>query len=223
MRSYIQNKGSSQTIVKTNDDDSPPHFNNVTWDADYDGRDVHLDVEVNENGHGYKVHADLDNRDLAKLLKTPTIEGDLKQRMLNDFGDNESMPLLESLLGNKKDEKDNVKLTIEEDEPHHRTDFGSGAADILKELQSSFPLSKTLPRQKTSRRQRRPEDALFDILKTPSPEMLHVHLTPLSYSRRRKAKKKSNRRRRHSTKKRNKKNKKQRKTKKASKVTSSSS
>jgi hypothetical protein len=80
---YIKNKGSTQTITKS--DSGRPSFNNINWDANYDGNQAKINVDINDNGSDFNIHAKLDNYDLARLLNIPTISGDIDQRLQADF------------------------------------------------------------------------------------------------------------------------------------------
>jgi len=80
---YIKNMGTMQTIIKN--DNGTPIFNNVQWNAKYDGKEANIKVDVIDNEVDYKVKAKLDNNDLARLLNIPSIKGDLGERLYKDY------------------------------------------------------------------------------------------------------------------------------------------
>lgn len=84
LETFIKNKGMTKTIVH----DSRDNLNNVyemEWDADYDGNEANLSLDLYENGKEGHYNIKLDNDDLASLLNIPTIEGSLDKRLKRDF------------------------------------------------------------------------------------------------------------------------------------------
>ena len=83
-QTYIKNMGSTQTIIKTNNE--KPLFNNINWNADYDGDEARIKLNIIDNaGTNTQVQAKLDNQELARLFNIPSVSGNLNQRLLHDF------------------------------------------------------------------------------------------------------------------------------------------
>lgn len=84
LETFIKNKGMTKTIVH----DSRDNLNNIyemEWDADYDGKNANLSLDLYENGKQGHYKIKLDNDDLASLLNIPSIEGSLEKRLKKDF------------------------------------------------------------------------------------------------------------------------------------------
>jgi hypothetical protein len=79
---FITNTGLTQTIVHNNNE---THFNELTWDADYDGNTANISVMKNSDGKKENFDITMDNDDLAKLLNVPSIGLPLDKRLEMDF------------------------------------------------------------------------------------------------------------------------------------------
>ena len=82
LNTFIKNKGISQTIIRENNKN---HFNEINWDADYDGNTTN--ISFNENTDGKNTHFDisLDNEDLINLLNIPSVNRPIDERLQLDF------------------------------------------------------------------------------------------------------------------------------------------
>lgn len=79
---FITNTGLTQTIVHNN---NKTHFNELTWDADYDGNIANISVMKNSDGKKENYDITMDNNDLAKILNIPSISLPLDKRLEMDF------------------------------------------------------------------------------------------------------------------------------------------
>lgn len=84
LNTYIKNKGITQTIIH-NSNNNQNEFNEINWDADYDGNTANISVTTDTNGLRQHYDATLDNIDLDKLLNIPSIDMPLHKRLANDF------------------------------------------------------------------------------------------------------------------------------------------
>jgi hypothetical protein len=82
-QAYIKNVGSTQTFIKN--PYKKEQFNDIHWEADYDGNQANIHLNIDDNGNNTEIRANLDNNDLAQLLNIPTIRGDLDKRLYDDF------------------------------------------------------------------------------------------------------------------------------------------
>jgi hypothetical protein len=85
----IYSTGFQQSI--TNDgSNSKPLINEIQWDADYKNNQGKMNVNINKNGKKNKYQVKLNKNDLENILKMPTVNQSLDQRLAHDF------PILES-------------------------------------------------------------------------------------------------------------------------------
>jgi len=84
LNTYIKNKGVTQTIIH-NSNNNQNEFNEINWDADYDGNTANISVTTDTNGLRQHYDATLDNIDLDKLLNIPSVDVPLHKRLANDF------------------------------------------------------------------------------------------------------------------------------------------
>jgi hypothetical protein len=82
-QAYIKNMGSTQTFIKRPNEKE--RFNDIHWEADYDGNQANIHLNIDDNGNNAEVRASLDNNDLARLLNIPAVRGDLDERLTRDF------------------------------------------------------------------------------------------------------------------------------------------
>jgi hypothetical protein len=82
LNTYIKNQGITQTIVH---DKKHNHFNEVNWDADYDGNTANILVKSNVDGKREKFDISLDNDDLANILNIPSVNMPIHKRLKIDF------------------------------------------------------------------------------------------------------------------------------------------
>lgn len=79
---FIKNRGTTKTIVHHNNHNV---VNEVNWDADYDGKNANIEVDLNKNGHHNHFDLTLNNDDLASILNIPSIDNSLEKRLKKDF------------------------------------------------------------------------------------------------------------------------------------------
>lgn len=82
LNTYIKNRGLTQTLVHNNGNN---RFNQIDWDADYDGNIANISVTSNTDGNKKHFDVSLDNQDLASILNVPSINMPLDKRLHNDF------------------------------------------------------------------------------------------------------------------------------------------
>jgi len=82
LNTYIKKQGVTQTIVHDNKDN---HFNQINWDADYDGNKANISVKSNTDGKRDRFDISLDNEDLAHILNIPSINMPIHKRLKMDF------------------------------------------------------------------------------------------------------------------------------------------
>lgn len=82
LNTYIKNRGLSQTIMNNN---NHINFNELLWDADYDGNNANINVSSNNNGHKKRYNINLDNHDLANMLNIPSVNMPIHKRLQMDF------------------------------------------------------------------------------------------------------------------------------------------
>jgi hypothetical protein len=120
LNTYIKNKGITQTIIH-NSNNNQNEFNEINWDADYDGNTANISITSDTNGLTQHYDATLDNIDLDKLLNIPSIDMPLHKRLANDFA-------------NQMVTSDPRKYYIElpETEPENMESFDSIQQDSIK-------------------------------------------------------------------------------------------
>jgi len=82
LNTYIKNRGITQTIVHDNNHN---HFNQINWDADYDGNIANISVNSNTDGKHDQFNISLDNADLANMLTMPSVNTPIDKRLRMDF------------------------------------------------------------------------------------------------------------------------------------------
>ena len=65
LNTYIKNRGITQTILHENNKN---HFNQVNWDADYDGDIANISVNSNIDGKRDRFDISLDNEEDRKSV-----------------------------------------------------------------------------------------------------------------------------------------------------------
>jgi hypothetical protein len=79
---FIKSKGVAKTIIHNNNKN---YYDEVNWDADYDGEKANISLHMNDNGIKENIEMKMDNNDLAKLLNIPSENKMLDKRLYNDF------------------------------------------------------------------------------------------------------------------------------------------
>lgn len=120
LNTYIKNKGITQTIIH-NSNNNQNEFNEINWDADYDGNTANISITSDTNGLRQHYDATLDNIDLDKLLNIPSVDMPLHKRLASDFA-------------NQMVTRDPRKYYIElpETEPENMESFDSIQQDSIK-------------------------------------------------------------------------------------------
>jgi hypothetical protein len=79
---WIENTGFTETLYQEN---GKKRHNAAKWDLKYDGNKAHIDFGLNNNGKKEKVHMNLTNDDIMKLLEINSVPIPLEKRLTNDF------------------------------------------------------------------------------------------------------------------------------------------
>lgn len=82
LNTYIQNTGSTQTIMHNN---NHRQINKIKWDADYDGDTANISLVTDTDGIKHKYDVSLDNNDLDNLFNIPSVKMPIHKRLENDF------------------------------------------------------------------------------------------------------------------------------------------
>ena len=82
LNTYIKNRGTTQMLVRNNNKNK---FNEINWDADYDGETANISLDSISNGHKNHYNIQLDNDDLANLLNIPTVNMPIDKRLKMDL------------------------------------------------------------------------------------------------------------------------------------------
>jgi hypothetical protein len=85
---FIKNKGITKTIIHNNNKN---YYNEVNWDADYDGEKANISLDIDENGKKEHVEMKMNNDELAELLNIPSENSMLDKRLYRDFLSKHSM------------------------------------------------------------------------------------------------------------------------------------
>lgn len=88
LNTYIKKQGITQTIVH---DNKHNHFNQINWDADYDGEKANISLDLTNNGKSDHYNVILNNDDLAKMLNFDSVNLPLDKRLKGDFGRKKNM------------------------------------------------------------------------------------------------------------------------------------
>jgi hypothetical protein len=84
LNTYIKNRGITQTLVNNN---NQKQFNQINWDADYDGQNANISVTSDTDGNKNHFDIKLDNEDLANMLNIPSVSTPIHKRLQMDFDD----------------------------------------------------------------------------------------------------------------------------------------
>jgi hypothetical protein len=85
LNTYVKNRGLTQTIIHDNNRNS---YNEINWDADYNGELANISLISNNNGNKEFYNISLDNDDLVKILSIPSTNMPLEKRLKMDFNKN---------------------------------------------------------------------------------------------------------------------------------------
>ena len=87
---YIKNRGSTKTIIHDNNQNN---INQINWDADYDGQNANISLDLTNNGKTGHYDIKLNNNDLANMLNFDSVNLPIDQRLKGDFGRKKNMNL----------------------------------------------------------------------------------------------------------------------------------
>jgi len=172
LQNYIKNTGSTQTIIK--DSYNRPVFNNINWEADYNGNIANINVDINDNGDDYQIKAKMDNAVLAELLAIPVVRSDLTKRLHNDFPVNRrpiqmmEIPMIKMPMSMPQREKIYVPPTLTPREIIRIKP--EKLQPTLKYQPLLRPVNRKLYTKKLGKRE-------ANKYKTPLPKTMRVHLT----------------------------------------------
>ncbi len=79
---FIKNRGTAKTIIHNNNRNK---IEEMSWDADYDGKVANVSVDLNSNGKKGHYDVKLTKKDLAKLLNINSVDKPIDKRLKNDF------------------------------------------------------------------------------------------------------------------------------------------
>ena len=79
---FIKNKGITKTIIHNKNKN---YYNEIHWDADYDGENANLSLNIDDNGNKEYMKMKMNNDELAELLNIPSQNNMLDKRLYNDF------------------------------------------------------------------------------------------------------------------------------------------
>jgi hypothetical protein len=82
LNTYIKNRGSTKTIIHDNNQNN---VNVIEWDADYDGNEANVSLDLVNNGKTEHYNVKLDNDDLANILNIKSVQKPIHKRLTNDF------------------------------------------------------------------------------------------------------------------------------------------
>ena len=83
LNSYIENRGITQTFIHHKN--FPSQFNEINWNADYNGENANISLNSNIDGISENYTLSLDNNDLDKILSYPSNSIPIEKRLINDF------------------------------------------------------------------------------------------------------------------------------------------
>jgi hypothetical protein len=79
---YMKNRGTTKTIFH---DKNNNYVKKYDWDLEYDGEKANINIDENQNGKTQHYNLQLDNDDLANILKINSVKEPIDKRLLNDF------------------------------------------------------------------------------------------------------------------------------------------
>lgn len=91
MKTLILNKGITKTaLMRSVGNNNEIMKNEISWDADYDGKLANISVNIDDNGNKKHIDLELTNDDLLKILSIPSENKPLDKRLLHDFSEMEN-------------------------------------------------------------------------------------------------------------------------------------
>jgi len=87
LNTFIKNRGMSQTVILDNNQNQINEFNQINWDADYDGNIANISIDTDSNGNSNHYNIKLDNNDLDNILNVDSVNIPVDKRLQNDFNE----------------------------------------------------------------------------------------------------------------------------------------
>ena len=82
LNTFIKNQGITKTLIHNNNKN---YYNEMDWDADYDGEIAKISLNINDNGEHQHFNTKLNNSEIAELFNIPTVNKSIDERLYNDF------------------------------------------------------------------------------------------------------------------------------------------
>lgn len=82
LKTYVKNKGETKSIIHENNHNK---VSQVKWDADYDGHDGNISLDILDNNKKKHIDVKFDNHDLQQIFNVPSENTSLDKRLLRDF------------------------------------------------------------------------------------------------------------------------------------------
>lgn len=83
LNTYVKNRGETKSIIHENNHNK---VNQVKWDAEYDGHDGNVSLDILDNNKKKHIDLKFDNHDLEQIFNVPSEKTSLDRRLLRDFG-----------------------------------------------------------------------------------------------------------------------------------------
>ena len=109
MESYIQNKGQYQTSVNGN------IIDNTHWNMEYDGHELDLEAERNDEA----IYMKLNNDDILKLLEVPAYHKTITQRLNDDLNSNKMIDVRPIIVEELEDMLSHTDKSNDSDSSKH--------------------------------------------------------------------------------------------------------
>jgi hypothetical protein len=109
METYIQNKGQYQTSVNGN------IIDNTHWNMAYDGNELDLEAERNDEA----IYMKLNNDDILKLLEVPAYHKTITQRLNDDLNSNNKMDVRPIIVEELEDMLSHTDKSNDSDSSKH--------------------------------------------------------------------------------------------------------
>ena len=109
MDTYIQNKGQYQTSVNGN------IIDNTHWNMAYDGNELDLEAERNDEA----IYMKLNNDDILKLLEVPAYHKTITQRLNDDLNSNNKMDVRPIIVEELEDMLSHTDKSNDSDSSKH--------------------------------------------------------------------------------------------------------
>jgi len=109
METYIQNKGQYQTSVNGN------IIDNTHWNMAYDGNELDLEAERNDEA----IYMKLNNDDILKLLEVPAYHKTITQRLNDDLNSNNKMDVRPIIVEELEDMLSHTDKSYDSDSSKH--------------------------------------------------------------------------------------------------------